>query len=217
MKREVEYVFVFETMHEKFTGFKDISGVVRRKEPQKGLQYWLWDFSRSDQPNAIFADRIVEGQTLVGDTYLIRFNSIRQHSVDTEDGLQSLIAARLPMEQEGWIIRSHDAVFKPGARHWDYQKVVKEPTIDLKIIAFEEGQGKNSGAVGRLIAEYKGQRIGIGPGKLSYTERRDMWRGYGNSPVARIATIKYKPDEGYTALRQPTFQYWREDKELADA
>jgi len=32
-----------------------------------------------------------------------------------------------------------------------------------------------------------------------------------------IATIQYKEDASYEALREPTFQHWRHDKDTPDA
>lgn len=212
-----EYVFVFETTHKDYTLFKDISGVVRRKEPQQGLVYNLFDFWRSDKPEANFSNRTVEGQNLVIEAELYdKFKVVRQTPM-SRDHLIAALDEPMAADQEGWIVRSWNALFKPGARHWDYQKVVKEPMIDLRIIGFTEGKGKNSGAVGSLIAEYKGRTTEVGAGKLSYAERKELWDTHGSDRLCRIAQIKYKPDEGYEKLRQPTFQCWRDDKDTPDA
>ena len=80
---------------------------------------------------------------------------------------------------------------------------------------------KNSeplGMVGSLIAMYKGKPVGVGPGKLSHEERRDLWKEY-MAVVSRyiitpprIAQVKVKRDPSYSGLRQPTFQHWRDDQ-----
>ena len=121
-------------------------------------------------------------------------------------------------QAEGLVARSYSDEWAPGKRTWGYQKLIRDPMIELRIVGFEEGKGKNAGAVGRLIASYKGQEIGIGPGKLSYTERAALWDSWLNGGSrGRIAQIKFKKDESYDALRQPTFQRWRDDKDEPDA
>jgi hypothetical protein len=64
--------------------------------------------------------------------------------------------------------------------------------------------------VGRIIADFHGTEIGVGPGKLSHAERRKLWVNREHNHG--VATIKYKRDDSYTALRQPTFQHWRPEK-----
>ena len=73
--------------------------------------------------------------------------------------------------------------------------------------------------------------VGVGPGKLTHDERKDLWETavptyeYSREDVLtgkrvprtpRIAEIKYMPDPDYDALRQPTFQRWRSDKQIPD-
>ena len=207
----IMYNFVWEVTHKHLRSFKDISGVVRRTYPQIDLVFNLFDYDASK-----IADNGVSG---IG--WEIRhscarifhyphdFQIIQQIRYTDEDSLMDMLAnTPMPPEQEGWAIRSHDAPFKPGTRHWDYQVIVQEPTIDLRIIRFEEGKGKNAGGVGKMIALYMGKEIGIGPGRLSYKEREELWGTVGFFDTVRIAKIKYKPDPSYAALRQPTFQAW---------
>lgn len=223
------YTFVFETMHETFTGFKDISGVVRRQTPQDGLMYNLFDFAvqNVDGPSEhTFQERL---QISARFHYLDKFRVVQQLLYTDKESLQdALDNTKIADDQEGWIVRAANAMWKPGSRHWDYQKVVKEPTLDLWIIGMEEGRGKFAGGVGKLIASYKGKEIGVGPGKQTTAERNELWQewvlwqaairsGYKDTPWKRMAKIKHKPDEGYEALRQPTFQCWRDDKTEADA
>lgn len=218
-------VFIGEVMHEHYTGFKDISGVVRRKEPQTGLYVKLFDFWDAMRPDDSFAHRLFAMQCILDRRQCHEVRITKQLSMGVIQAAK--FVQTIPDGQEGWIIRDATETFQPGKRTWGYQKVVKEPTIDLSIVGYEEGIGKNANAVGRLIAEYNGIKIGVGPGKMTYPERvmlweRDQARNSGGGlqlpiDLPRMACIKYKPDEGYTALRQPTFQHWRDDKDKPDA
>lgn len=213
--------FVAEVTHEIFTNFKDISGVVRRKEPQDDLILNIFDYFNW---NGEFAQRL-RNLKEVGpyiESHDVRL--VRQHFVGCRDHLDEYLSRPMKEGQEGWIIRSHNAEFKPGTRHWDYQKYVVDPCVDLRITGFEEAvsaTGEPLGMIGRIIADFHGQEIGVGPGKLSHDERRTLWMAYEQWRWSRtreaewptqIATVKYKRDPSYAALRQPTFQHWRPEK-----
>ncbi len=243
MNPAYEFNLVFEVTHETLTGFKDISGVVRRQSHQPGLVFNLFDFDSFprgwENSGKGFGDRM--NAALRDWTLPHEFRTIHQVLYPDAESLQdALDNTPIADTQEGWVLRSHNALWKPGTRHWDYQKVVKEPTIDLRVVGMMEGVGKNAGGAGTLIAIYKGGLIGVGIGKTSYDERKVLWQQTDtiwlnavdisgkkfsyrafmdeNGEVKpRMACIKHKPDDTYDALRQPTFQHWRDDKKVPDA
>tara|TARA_Y100000296_G_scaffold66371_1_gene78379 strand:+ start:3405 stop:4298 length:894 start_codon:yes stop_codon:yes gene_type:complete len=224
--RNGKHTFVAEVTHETYKDFKDVSGVVRRQEQQEDLILNVFDYVNWDNPKLDFGERVV----LM--TYVFsHFNSdivkmIPQYSVGLNDynTVQEHLLDRWP-NAEGLVYRAFKGQFEAGKRRWNYMKILNEPTIDLRIVGFEEAvdkYGQPKGMVGRLIARYKDTEIGVGPGKLTHAERKALWqkygavRGFGRGPD-RIAQIKYKKDDSYGALRQPTFQYWRDDKDTPDA
>lgn len=162
---------------------------------------------------------------------------IDQFTVNTIEELENFAASHATAfpKAEGMVARSYTDEWAPGKRTWGYQKVVVDPMIDLRIVGFEEAidqYGHPMGMVGRLVAKYRGDTIGIGPGKLNHAERISLWKTWQNTAnysmqvldVAvgptwhnPIAQIKHKADDSYDALRQPTFQCWREDKDEPDA
>lgn len=215
--RNGRYTFVAEVTHETLRDFKDVSGVVRRKTQQEGLVLNIFDFQSWQEPDLDFGERVAI-MTYMQQHFrsdLVKF--IPQYAVGPND-FETVKANLLDRHPgcEGLVYRAFKGKFEPGSRRWNYMKILNEPTIDLHIVGFEEGKGKNANAVGRLVARYKGERIGIGPGKLSYEERRQLMRTWPTWQ-GRIAQIKYKKDDSYEALRQPTFQYWRDDKHEPDA
>lgn len=229
-----DWVIIGEVMHETYTGFKDISGVVRRQTPQTGLYLNIFDFWDSARPDDTFASRNFALNCLIGARQIHEVRVVKQIATYKSGMLQQTIDEMMPKVGEGLIVRDAIELFQPGKRTWGYQKVVREPTIDLRIIGIVDGVGKNAGAVGTLVAEYKDDIIGISVGKTDYEQRRKLWASYTTCMVPanknklfkghwyrlaepRMACIKYKPDEGYKALRQPTFQHWRLDKDVPDA
>jgi hypothetical protein len=217
--RDGEHVFVFEITHETITAFKDISGTVKRKEPQDGLIYNLFDYWWSGYPDATFINRIVQGAHLVRTCAPDNFRVIEQETlVDVSDaGTYIAYMQEMLPDEEGFILSSGNRTFKPNSRHWDYQKVVVDPMHDLEVVGFEEAiskEGEPLGMVGRINVMYNGKKTGCGPGKMTHAERKGHWadRGVFLKVQTNIATIKAKRDPSYTGLRQPTFQHWRFDK-----
>lgn len=224
--------FVGEVTHEDYTDFKDISGVVRRQTPQGGLIFNLFDFNASmDKFPKDFARRLFIMTNIIPmNTNEVRV--IKQFAIqrDMVEKVFDAFMAEKPTA-EGMIVRDADGVFAPGKRTWCYQKLLKRPTIDLYVVGFEEATseaGEPKGMVGRVLVSYKGKEIGCGPGKLSHAERTELWdewthwqsaikSGYKTTPWKRMACIQYKEDPSYDALREPTFQHWRDDKDTPDA
>lgn len=211
--------------------FKDTSGIVRRQYDQSDqLAIALFDTDTGLHPKGLpefkyeratyFSNRLDFLMYLKQIKLHQWVTPIDQYTVNTVDELESFAASHATAfpKAEGMVARSYTDEWAPGKRTWGYQKVVVDPMIDLRIVGFEEGLGKNAGAVGRMIAEYKGGKIGIGPGKLSYAERKRLWDFKGAILHQKpIAQIKCKKDDSYAALRQPTFQSWRPDKDEPDA
>jgi ATP-dependent DNA ligase len=219
-----------EVTHEDYTAFKDISGVVRRQTPQSGLILNLFDFNTS-LATLPFAKRLFLMQTMIpmNTQEVRRIVQVACHKKDI-DGLFDAFMAQKP-SAEGMIVRDANGKFEPGKRTWCYQKLLRKPTIDLYVTGFEEATteaGEPKGMVGRVLVSYKGTEIGCGPGKLTHAERTELWQewtqwqaaiasGYKTTKWRRMACIQYKEDASYGALREPTFQHWRDDKETPDA
>lgn len=136
---------------------------------------------------------------------------------------------------EGYMLRclkGVDSTYKVGKRSRGMMRYKPKPTVDLEVVRFEEatankdmqfmGKGFSKGeglrAVGRIVAMYNGEEIGVGPGCLTHVERRDLWDRFARTDQADltgkglIAEVEYMLDASYKALRQPVFKQWRPDK-----
>ena len=86
-------------------------------------------------------------------------------------------------------------------------------SCDLKIIGFEEGQGRLKNTLGKLICDYKGFELGVGSG-FSDELRNEIWNNQ-NEYLGRIAEIQYfeetHNDKKELSLRFPVFKCMRED------
>ena len=87
-------------------------------------------------------------------------------------------------------------------------------TCDLKVIGFEEGQGKFANTLGKVICDYKGYELGVGSG-WSDDMRNEVWNNQ-DKYLGKIAEIQYfeetNNDTGGLSLRFPVFKTWRDDK-----
>lgn len=216
---------VAEITHEDYADFKDVSGVVRRDTPQSGLIANIFDFNANVHgfPKD-FARRYYMLQQIIP----LQTNNVRvvpQFPVQreaVEDVFNAFMNAK--PQAEGMIVRDADGEFQPGKRTWCYQKLLRKPTIELALHSVEEATTEDNepkGMVGRLNFWYKGNVIGVGPGKLTHSERVLLWTRVNGvvypEGTGPIATVQYKEDKSYDALREPTFQHWRTDKETPDA
>lgn len=223
--------------------FKEISGIARRAELGSQLGCYVFDFDILNTPSLAWASRHRQFANALG-TYLGAAGLSQgdcpiklMPTVVCQDanGVQSAwdVVRQAYAKAEGMVLHSLCKPYQPGKRVWTTQKLKPEPTIDLRIVRVVEAtsnetkmgrpKGTPLGMVGRLEAEFTGpdgntEIIGIGPGSLTHPQRRALWleRDYIRS-VGRIAEIKYMRDDTYTALRQPTFVRWRDDKSEPNA
>ena len=98
-------------------------------------------------------------------------------------------------------------------------KVKKFKTCDVKIIGFEEGDGRLNGTLGRVNIDFKGFKVGVGSG-FSDEDRKYFWDNQ-DTLLGRVIEVKYsevstnKKDDSLS-LRFPTFVRLREeDKEVS--
>lgn len=93
-------------------------------------------------------------------------------------------------------------------------KVKVMQTADLKIVGFEEGQGRNAGKLGALLVDFKGNEVGVGTG-FSDFDRVHIWENK-DKYIGKICEIQYfeisKDKNGVESLRFPVFKTIRFDK-----
>lgn len=225
------YTVVGELTDDVAKNFKDVSGIVRRQSRQDTLRWNLFDFYSAAHKELGFGKRLNALINIGLHVFHSRVLTIPQLPVRPEnfEGVKQMLLDRY-VDCEGLIYRNANDLWEPNKRGWGYMKMVHDPTMDLQVVGFEEAKcsktGEGKGMVGRINVDYKGTTIGCGPGKMSHKERKDVWalyklkqqsqppEGVGEWPQrAKVfATIKYKRDPSYDALRQPTFQHWRPEK-----
>jgi DNA ligase-1 len=127
---------------------------------------------------------------------------------------------------EGVMIKTLDTFYKFKRGH-NVMKFKAFLDVDLEVVGFEEGEGRNAGVLGAIIVKNNkwdkypdGVRVNVGSG-FSDADRKDIWE---NRTKFRgmIAEVRYQTstDPGHGpngetpdgSLRFPTFRGWRPDK-----
>ena len=86
-------------------------------------------------------------------------------------------------------------------------------TVDLPIIGFENGTGKNENTLGNFVVDFKGNEVRVGSG-LTDEERNRFWESREDL-IGRIIEVKYKDiskdkNSGKESLQFPVFVRLRE-------
>jgi DNA ligase-1 len=96
-------------------------------------------------------------------------------------------------------------------------KVKKMQSADLRVIGFEEGDGRLKGTLGRLNVDYKGNIVGVGSG-FSDGDRTYIWNNQ-SEVLGKIVEIQYfeestnNKNKDEVSLRFPVFKSIRDDKD----
>ena len=94
-------------------------------------------------------------------------------------------------------------------------KVKKMQSADLKIIGFEEGDGRLKDTLGKVVVSYKGNKVGVGSG-FRDDERSYIWTNQ-DKLMGKIIEVQYFEESKNSktneySLRFPVFKTIRHDK-----
>ena len=199
------------------TVYKDTMKIVSTKDEEKhGVKYMLFDIiplSEFDNKEGKmkYSDRRAWLDTIKENEF-INVAPILYKGTDIDEVLKVLDECR-GNGAEGCMINTDKPYeFK---RSKVLQKLKVMSTCDLRVIGFEEGDGKLKGTLGKIICNYKGFDLGVGSG-FSEAMRDEIWNNQ-DKYLGKISEIQYfeqtNNDEGGLSLRFPVFKQWRFDKE----
>ena len=112
------------------------------------------------------------------------------------------------------IMLSFANSFYSCKRSKELLKVKVFNSCDIRCIRVEEGEGRLSGTLGKIICDYKGYELGVGSG-FTDAQRKEIWNN-PNIIVDKIVEIQYFEEtsnqNGGLSLRFPVFLQIRNDK-----
>ena len=205
--------------------FRETTSIVNSDEPNKpNINFVIFDMVQvdefdNDNCSVPYGDRVDSmkqlSRTLSLSNSYPNINVITFHYRGTD---QSMIDKYLDMvvanDEEGLMCIPTKSMYK-RKRHNDIKKVKRFYTCDLKVVGYEEGDGRLKGTLGTLFVDYKGNRVGVGSG---YTDeqRTLIWANKDNIEGV-IIEVKYKEitkdkKTGLESLQFPVFVGIRNDK-----
>lgn len=143
----------------------------------------------------------------------VRILSVLYSGTD-QSKIYELLEQMVREDKEGLMVNL-DVPYK-RKRHSGILKVKRFYTMDLPILACEEGAGRLAGILGAFVLDYKGNKVRVGSGftdkqRIQYWERRHELTGV-------LCEVKYKEissdkNTGAESLQFPVFLSLRTDKE----
>lgn len=125
-----------------------------------------------------------------------------------------LLLEKMVREDKEGLMLNTDVPYR-RTRHNGILKIKRFYTMDLPIIAVEEGSGRLSGTLGALVLDYKGNAVKCGSG-FSDELREALWNDKDNI-IGALCEVKYKEissdkKTGLESLQFPVFVSLRTDK-----
>jgi DNA ligase-1 len=198
--------------------FPEISGMFRRQSPQAELQFFAFDAVTLQEFRAGKADRPYDHRVkaLRGisdkDAGVIPVGLYK--SVEAcQDWIDAAREYGYKLSLDGMMKKQAAGVWEAGDdREGRSLKLKDHISVDLKVLDVEEGQGKFTGMVGRMIVEWRGKPVPISGGKMTNADRIFYFcEGFGRikDSIVEVHALGLTPDG---QLREPRFQRIRDDK-----
>lgn len=110
---------------------------------------------------------------------------------------------------EGLIVKDLDGLYHRRRNH-GWMKIKNEESVDVPIVAVEEGTGKYIGQLGALVVDVDGVRVNVGSG-LSDEQRASFWEAK-DELIGRLVEVEFHEKTPDGSLRHPRFVRFRDDK-----
>lgn len=202
--------------------FRVATGIINSSDDDKtGICYTVfdmlptWDFEKGQSETTYSARR----QALDGIEMVLSADSpvtvlpVLYHGAD-QSKIDELLEQMVREDKEGLMLNL-DVPYK-CKRHSGILKVKRFYTMDLPIIACEEGSGRLAGTLGAFVLNYKGNEVRVGSG-FTDDQRTEFWKNK-ESLLGALCEVKYKEisydkNTGADSLQFPVFICLRTDKD----
>ncbi len=173
---------------------------------------------KSSVPYNVRFDAVVELVTYVQEPFT-NLALVETVKVDTYEEAIEHFQDALSRGEEGTILKSYKGTWKDGKPNWQV-KMKLEMDVDLKIVGFNYGTGKNSNVISSVNAESSDGKVftrptGINEETMQYiTDNQDKLLG----TILEVKCCGLSSDsDGNYSLLHPVFKILRDDKNTCDS
>lgn len=198
--------------------YRVTTSIVRKDGIKKGIEFHIFDGMsveefKSGESKLPYSKRkeMLSGMIAVNGFRWLKEVPVLYKGKDTSviPGLLDKITSE---GGEGLMLNIADAGYVTK-RTRDILKIKKMQTCDCEIIGFEEGEGRNTGVLGAIIINYKGNSVKVGSG-YSDGDRSYIWQ-HREELLGRVIEVQYfeeskNKDDDSLSLRFPVFKCIRE-------
>ena len=200
------------------TVYKETTKRVKNKnEIKDGIYYIAFDMLEMEEFNQLKGiykyherlQKLLDLDKLMGSMFV---RIIRPLYIGNDmDEVLELLKVYKKLGAEGLMINLMDAPYE-FKRSKNILKVKVMQTADLRIVGFEEGQGRNAGKLGAILVDFKGGIVKVGSGFTDF-DREFIWKNQ-HLYIDRVVEVSYfevsKDKTGKESLRFPVFKEIRE-------
>jgi DNA ligase-1 len=202
--------------------YRETTSAVRTGGVKKDIVFHIFDMVHlsdfkkgySPTPAYIRKSQLHKYMKDIPETVCIKEVPVLYHGSDKERVIE-LLREVLAQDEEGLMVNMAGAGYS-SKRTKDLLKVKEMQSIDLRIVGFEEGEGKYKGTLGSIQVKYKGNLVKVGSGYKD--EIRDFIWSNQNTLLGTIIEVQFHKESknaktGDASLRFPVFLRFRPDKD----
>lgn len=183
------------------------------------VKFVAWDLIVFEGTDLKYSDRLEDLDNSIKKANSEYFIKCKTHTVYSYDEAINLYKEYLTNGSEGIVVKHPNMIWKDGTSK-DCVKIKLEAEIDLKIVGFNKGNGKNSELFGSLICESSDGILSVNVSGFKDKDRKEIFDNfefYQNEVITVKANALMKnPKEESYSLFLPRFVEIRQDKTVAD-
>ena len=211
---------IFEILVKDVPVFKDLNGILNRKQPAKDAYLVIHDFLPIGAPGLPFSTRFeyVKGLVDFFPTELISIMRIAkpiQESSSADPEYWHEVAEEVwERGGEGIILKDLDAPYSPGKRNADILKIKMEHSEEMVVTGVHVGQGKYSKTLGYLLVkDVHGVTHKVSG--MTDAERDLRWKDM-DLIIGQVVEVQFMQRLANGSLREPRFKAVRHDKTVQE-
>lgn len=185
------------------------------KNDKSGIEYVVFDILPKEEfvngeSKLGFKDRLEQLNSLRDQIKELGLNNIRiapTYYTGTDHSMINTLLTKVDTEGFEGLMCLRNTHYKTK-RNSGILKCKVFKTCDIKIIGFEEGEGRLKGTLGAVVVRYKDNNVNVGSG-YSDAQREDIWKNK-DTLLGRIMEVRYKEETsdkttGLLSLQFPTY------------